>query len=179
MTTKHCNCITPNTVSGLLLSLLPTSCSFSLFLSLSFALGSHTPDWFPGWEQFQYYNRQPNDDGLSDQDCVEIRRQYRYPPTSTTASIMAKGSPVFTKSLSEQFGSASSGRLLNSFMWNDRDCNAKNYFICERPMDRPEGTVDAPEGVDNLVMDRGAGKESTSSVDLGPDWSNLIYSWRL
>lgn len=34
-------------------------------------------DWFPGWKQHFWYNKQPNDDGYSDQDCVEIRQTFR------------------------------------------------------------------------------------------------------
>lgn len=47
-----------------------------------------------------------------------------------------KGSSKFGKS-----PASSSARLLNSFMWNDRDCNAKNYFICERPMEEEGDAV--------------------------------------
>ncbi|XP_060519804.1 uncharacterized protein LOC132698003 isoform X2 [Cylas formicarius] len=63
-------------------------------------------NWFPGWPQHQHYNKQPNDDGLSEQDCVEARRTYSVPSSSIG----------FTP----------------SFMWNDRDCSALNYFLCER-----------------------------------------------
>lgn len=63
-------------------------------------------DWFSGWAQHGHYNKQPNDDGLSDQDCVEVRRVYSLP--------------------------SSSARLAPRFMWNDRDCSTPNYFICER-----------------------------------------------
>ncbi|KAF5270044.1 hypothetical protein FQR65_LT05843 [Abscondita terminalis] len=63
-------------------------------------------NWFPGWAQQGNYNRQPNDDGLSEQDCVEVRRVYSL--------------------------QTSPARLTNGFMWNDRDCAAPNYFICER-----------------------------------------------
>lgn len=63
-------------------------------------------DWFPGWSQHGDYNRQPNDDGLSEQDCVEVRRIYSLP--------------------------SSSANLASTFMWNDRDCATPNYFICER-----------------------------------------------
>lgn len=65
-------------------------------------------DWFPGWAQHGHYNRQPNDDGLSDQDCIEVRRVYGLPSISNSV------------------------RLANTFMWNDRDCSTPNYFICER-----------------------------------------------
>lgn len=70
----------------------------------------HFPiEWFPGWQSFDNYNRQPNDDGLSNQDCVEIRRHFNKP--------------------------ASSGSFMtDSFMWNDLDCSTENFFICERPL---------------------------------------------
>lgn len=67
---------------------------------------SYLSDWFPGWAQHGHYNKQPNDDGLSDQDCIEVRRIYTLP--------------------------AATARLTNTFMWNDRDCSTPNYFVCER-----------------------------------------------
>lgn len=65
-------------------------------------------DWFQGWveEDGSVYNRQPNDDGLSQQDCVELRQLFSY---------QYKGS----------------GRT-SSLYWNDRECNAKNFYVCER-----------------------------------------------
>ncbi|XP_056636815.1 uncharacterized protein LOC130445275 [Diorhabda sublineata] len=63
-------------------------------------------NWFPGWAQHDHYNKQPNDDGLSDQDCIEVRRNYLLP--------------------------VSTAGLANTFMWNDRDCSTSNHFICER-----------------------------------------------
>ncbi|XP_068905882.1 uncharacterized protein [Tenebrio molitor] len=63
-------------------------------------------NWFLGWPQHGHYNRQPNDDGLSEQDCVEARRIYSLPTASAS--------------------------LASAFMWNDRDCSTPNYFICER-----------------------------------------------
>lgn len=63
-------------------------------------------DWFPGWTQHGDYNKQPNDDGLSEQDCVEMRRIYSLP--------------------------SSAPNLASNFMWNDRDCATPNYFVCER-----------------------------------------------
>lgn len=68
-------------------------------------------DWFSGWPQHGQYNKQPNDDGLSGQDCVELRRHFSTPPG---------GPPTPTNPLSL------------SYMWNDRDCEAKNFYLCAR-----------------------------------------------
>ena len=73
----------------------------------------HVADWFPGWTQYGHTNRQPNDDGLSEQDCVELRRSYHLPTVIT--------SPIVPNE-----------RLTDSFMWNDRDCSTLNYFLCEK-----------------------------------------------
>ncbi|XP_053678642.1 uncharacterized protein LOC128729018 [Anopheles nili] len=73
-------------------------------------------NWFPGWVHQENYNRQPNDDGLSGQDCVEIRRHFQ----------IASSSGQTTPSISP---------LTKSYMWNDRNCDAHNYFLCERMMD--------------------------------------------
>ncbi|XP_017471876.1 PREDICTED: uncharacterized protein LOC108363116 [Rhagoletis zephyria] len=69
-------------------------------------------NWFPGWTEHSHYNKQPNDDGLSSQDCIELRRFFRTPP-----GIQTNRNP-----------------LTSTFMWNDRDCSAKNFVICERAM---------------------------------------------
>lgn len=78
-----------------------------LFKKLQFA--NFPLDWFPGWQSFDNYNRQPNDDGFSNQDCVEIRRHFNKP-----------ASPV--------------SFITDSFMWNDLDCSTENFFICGRPL---------------------------------------------
>lgn len=70
-------------------------------------------EWFPGWQQNENYNRQPNEDGLSKQDCVEIRRYFHRPSISSATSASS---------------------LTKSFMWNDRDCATGNSFLCERPL---------------------------------------------
>lgn len=57
-------------------------------------------DWFPGWRK---HASQPNDDGTSGQDCVEVRRAMPPRPAHPT------------------------------FLWNDRSCREHNYFVCERP----------------------------------------------
>ncbi|KAJ1529431.1 hypothetical protein ONE63_006210 [Megalurothrips usitatus] len=74
-------------------------------------------NWFPGWTQHGGYNRQPNDDGFSAQDCVELRRAFLLPPSPAAAAL--------TKALP----------LDSSFRWNDRDCSTRNHFLCERPRD--------------------------------------------
>lgn len=86
--------------------LVPQVCNYKLFSLI---------DWFPGWSQHGHYNRQPNDDGLSDQDCVELRQAYHLP--------------------------SSLSRLAASFHWNDRDCSTPNYFICERLLSDGEFNV--------------------------------------
>ena len=65
-------------------------------------------DWFPGWPQFGYYGRQPSDDGLSREDCVEIRKTFMFP---------SKGEEMMTKPY-----------------WNDRECEEKNAYICQKRM---------------------------------------------
>ncbi|CAH1779629.1 unnamed protein product [Owenia fusiformis] len=57
-------------------------------------------DWFTG---------QPNDDGLGDDDCVELRNKFPNP----------SGGWADTK----------------SFHWNDISCTVENFFICEQDKD--------------------------------------------
>ncbi|GLG96833.1 uncharacterized protein GBIM_03730 [Gryllus bimaculatus] len=64
-------------------------------------------NWFPGWEQHKHFAQQPNDDGTSQLDCVELRRVFALPSAGV--------------------------RLAHSFMWNDMHCQARNFFVCERP----------------------------------------------
>nr|XP_024215536.1 uncharacterized protein LOC106687239 isoform X2 [Halyomorpha halys] len=59
-------------------------------------------NWFPGWRGER--NKQPNDDGFSGQDCLELRRLYTH---------------------------SSGATLTASYQWNDRDCATPNYYICE------------------------------------------------
>ncbi|KAF6202828.1 hypothetical protein GE061_003233 [Apolygus lucorum] len=61
-------------------------------------------NWYEGQGEM---NKQPNDDGLSAQDCLELRRKY-------------SRSPPHPPSISE------------SFKWNDRNCDQPNYYICQR-----------------------------------------------
>ncbi|XP_052126196.1 uncharacterized protein LOC127749981 [Frankliniella occidentalis] len=76
-------------------------------------------NWFPGWTQHGGYNRQPNDDGFSAQDCVELRRAFLLPPPNAAPAAQA----------------AALLPLDSSFRWNDRDCSTRNHFLCERPRD--------------------------------------------
>lgn len=64
-------------------------------------------DWFRGWPMYQDYNAQPSDDGLSNQDCVEIRQNFGQPGQS---DVLASG-----------------------LYWNDRDCSVINPFVCQQP----------------------------------------------
>jgi len=73
-------------------------------------------EWFPGWQQHENYNRQPNDDGLGNEDCVELRRHFQRPAAVTSGLASVASS------------------LTDSFMWNDRDCSTENFFLCERPL---------------------------------------------
>ncbi|XP_058063429.1 uncharacterized protein LOC131213412 [Anopheles bellator] len=78
-------------------------------------------NWFPGWAHHEHYNRQPNDDGLSGQDCIEVRRHFQaLAGGSSPMGGGARGSPTLTA----------------SYMWNDRNCDASNYFLCERLLDQ-------------------------------------------
>ncbi|XP_050733493.1 uncharacterized protein LOC127007035 isoform X3 [Eriocheir sinensis] len=64
-------------------------------------------EWFPGWSDQGGYGAQPSDDGLGlGEDCVELRAAYRR---------ASKGS-----------------RTTERLFWNDRNCAAKNPFLCER-----------------------------------------------
>ncbi|XP_059350348.1 uncharacterized protein LOC130692880 isoform X2 [Daphnia carinata] len=63
--------------------------------------------WFPGWPVYQLYNAQPSDDGISNQDCVEIRQSFGQPGQSES--------------------------LASGFYWNDRDCSVGNPFVCQKP----------------------------------------------
>ncbi|XP_055384716.1 uncharacterized protein LOC129614250 isoform X2 [Condylostylus longicornis] len=75
--------------------------------------------WFPGWSHHNNYNKQPNDDGLSNQDCIEIRKYFKMPP------IVLSVEEPFTK----------------TFMWNDRNCNEKNFLICKTHMSQEDSNL--------------------------------------
>ena len=56
---------------------------------------------------YRDYNAQPSDDGLSNQDCIEIRQTFGQP--------------------------GQSDMLANGLYWNDRDCSVSNPSICQKP----------------------------------------------
>ncbi|KAL3186639.1 hypothetical protein MRX96_001979 [Rhipicephalus microplus] len=62
--------------------------------------------WFPGWSSHGGYGAQPSDDGLAQQDCVEVRDVFLFP---------SKGQ----------------GHTA-TFFWNDRHCAVANPFVCQR-----------------------------------------------
>ncbi|XP_052063100.1 uncharacterized protein LOC127702837 [Mytilus californianus] len=61
--------------------------------------------WFPGWHGNGHLNKQPSDDGFSEEDCVEIRRTFHN---------LNKGTSV-----------------AEHFFWNDRKCTTRNPYICQ------------------------------------------------
>lgn len=63
-------------------------------------------DWFPGWPEFNYFAKQPSDDGLSGEDCVELRQTF-----------------LFYQKQS---------RDTRKLYWNDRRCTDKTGFICQK-----------------------------------------------
>lgn len=77
-----------------------------LFFQRLFLLAS-TIEWFSGWPVHQLYNAQPSNDGISNQDCVEIRQSFGQPSHSAA--------------------------LAGGFYWNDRDCSVSNPFVCQKP----------------------------------------------
>lgn len=78
---------------------------FCTLLRLNSFLNSVRLDWFPGWPEYGYDVKQPSDDGYANEDCVELRRNFRLP---------LKG-----------------GKQTTDFYWNDRNCDAKNGYICQ------------------------------------------------
>ncbi|KAG8239952.1 hypothetical protein J437_LFUL017198 [Ladona fulva] len=121
-------------------------------------------DWFPGWASHGHYNRQPNDDGLSGQDCVELRRAYQLPAAPPPASY-AHRLPKFpprtrstwpTPPLRKPLGEGvPPNRLSATYAWNDRDCSAGNYYVCEREVPSLSGGGTKGKGI-------GGGRESQS-----------------
>ena len=99
---------------------------------------------------------------------MEIRRNFQLPPTSTS-SVPLGGKPLLIQAPS------SSPNLLNSFMWNDRDCNAKNFFICEKPLyeELSPGQGEDQEENQHLLMGRTEGKRALFSFSW--DLIDLVF----
>jgi len=84
-----------------------------------------------GWshKRNEILNAQPNDDGWSGQDCVEIRqilssqqeKSMSLFPDGESRSSTTSGKPRFHN-----------GKVDSRFYWNDRNCEVKNFYICER-----------------------------------------------
>ncbi|KAH9362486.1 hypothetical protein HPB48_015600 [Haemaphysalis longicornis] len=75
-------------------------------------------DWFPGWSSHGGYGSQPSDDGLAQQDCIEVRDVFLFP---------SKGQ----------------GHTA-TFFWNDRHCAVANPFVCQRLREGGTRTQQAP-----------------------------------
>lgn len=59
-------------------------------------------------------------------------------------------------------------------MWNDRDCNAKNYFICETPLDGRLQGNHFEEGQDRGSQDSALGGDQGECVCFGLQYLSLI-----
>ncbi|XP_059470868.1 uncharacterized protein LOC132193927 isoform X2 [Neocloeon triangulifer] len=107
-------------------------------------------NWFPGWPEFSHYNKQPSDDGLGEQDCVEMRRSFLLP-----GSVAAKLAP--------------------NLMWNDRDCAASNFYVCQ--IHKP-GASDAAESrtASPPKREESCNRNITLGRDLGLSSSAVVTS---
>ena len=84
------------------------------------------PDWFPGWtyKGNDVVNAQPNDDGFSGQDCVELRQRF-----SSYSTQHGKNLEINSISVKGSFVPVTSNE---KFYWNDRHCETKNFYLCEK-----------------------------------------------
>ena len=85
-----------------------------------------SPDWFPGWmyKGTDVVNAQPNDDGFSGQDCVELRQRF-----SSYSGGHGKNLEINSISVKDSFVPVTSNE---KFYWNDRHCETKNFYLCEK-----------------------------------------------
>lgn len=65
---------------------------------------------------------------------MEVRRSYHLPQAmhGGTGGILTVSGPAVGSS------PVTPARLAPTFMWNDRDCLAKNHYICQTPV-QPHG----------------------------------------
>jgi hypothetical protein len=89
-------------------------------------------DWFSGWSHKgnEVVNAQPNDDGFSGQDCVEMRQVFSAPASATSAF----GSSALLPARQGTLHPAQKLKYFprNSFHWNDRNCEVRNFYLCEK-----------------------------------------------
>ncbi|XP_050429193.1 uncharacterized protein LOC126838643 isoform X2 [Adelges cooleyi] len=90
-------------------------------------------NWYQGYVHQSHggsNSKQPNDDGLSRQDCVELRQVY-----------------VSQNRLFKYFNRNA------SYTWNDRDCSVKNRFLCQTQQHAsPTNYYDSDETNCNLTI---------------------------
>ncbi|XP_026811687.1 uncharacterized protein LOC113552887 isoform X1 [Rhopalosiphum maidis] len=89
-------------------------------------------NWYQGHIHQPYSgpnSKQPNDDGLSRQDCVELRQVYR--PQNRLLKYFNRNS---------------------SYTWNDRDCSVKNRFLCQTQQHTSLNDYDPDESSCNVTM---------------------------
>lgn len=153
-----------------------------MYLSVTFVYSWHITlfsfltDWFPGWthqgksDRNEILSAQPNDDGWSGQDCVEIRQidvpEQHVKHTSSSSTSDNAFAPFLLKSPTSSDTRSTNPRVavkpergyhhvsqqqqqfagqgLNShvqqrdeggngrFYWNDRNCDVKNFYLCEK-----------------------------------------------
>ncbi|XP_025416102.1 uncharacterized protein LOC112687566 isoform X2 [Sipha flava] len=89
-------------------------------------------NWYQGHIHQSYSgpnSKQPNDDGLSKQDCVELRQVYR--PQHRLIKYFNRNS---------------------SYTWNDRDCSVKNRFLCQTQQHTSPNDYDPDESNCNVTV---------------------------
>ncbi|VVC24984.1 Hypothetical protein CINCED_3A003560 [Cinara cedri] len=89
-------------------------------------------NWYQGHVHQPYSSpnsKQPNDDGLSRQDCVELRQVYR--PQNRLLKYFNRNS---------------------SYTWNDRDCSVKNRFLCQTQQHTSSNDYDPDETSCNITI---------------------------
>ncbi|CAG7720057.1 unnamed protein product [Allacma fusca] len=82
-------------------------------------------NWFPGLvhKGNEIVNAQPNDDGFSGQDCVELRQRFSSYTTHEKNVDLSNFNAKWSHNLEP---------MNDKFHWNDRNCEVKNFFLCEK-----------------------------------------------